>query len=310
MPSLSFCAGDNSKPLAIVRGGNDAGKVLYLHEGTTSPQKKAFNKTKYANMLKAKPIDKTKIFIRLEEALKKDVPVEKLIEPDNIKKIYEEILKDCVTNKSVELDDSGQFELLSTCDPNKRQLWYICGMSGSGKSYVAKQLTESYHKLFPSRGIYLVSKLQEDATLDQLNYIKRVPIESFVEDYPSIDEFKDAFIIFDDIDALDPKIHKIIMNVIDDIAVTGRHSNTTLLYLSHHLTNYKKTRLLLNEADHIVVYPSSTSFHALRYLLMSYVGIDADDVKRLKKTQSRWLCFSKLYPPVVIHQRGAELLNN
>ena len=82
-----------------------------------------------------------------------------------------------------------------------------------------------------------------------------------------------------------------------------------MLCLSHYLTNYKKTRLLLNEATNIVVYPLSTSYHALRYLLRNYVGVEDDKIKDLKRSGSRWLCFTKHYPQIAITQRSVELLN-
>lgn len=313
MPSLSFDIESKEepkpRPVAIVKGGNDNGNILYLHEGKGKAQKKSFNKSKYMNMLKMKPMEKTKVFIKLEEALKKDVPVESLTESKEVKEVYEKILNDSTSDKSVELDDEGDFELIPNPEPTKRSVWYIAGQSGSGKSYIAKTLANYYHKLFPERGIYLVSKLEKDETLDALKFIKRLNIQSFVEDYPSIDEFKDTMMIFDDYDCLTGDAEKVVLKIIDDLAITGRHSNTTMLCLSHYLTNYKKTRLLLNEATHVVVYPQSTSYHALRYLLKSYVGVDEDVLKRLRKNGSRWLAFFKGFPSICISQKGAELLH-
>lgn len=75
-------------------------------------------------------------------------------------------------------------------------------------------------------------------------------------------------------------------------------------------TNYKKTRLILNEATHIVVYPLSTSYHALKHLLKNYCGVDEDKIKELKKCGSRWLCFRKHYPQVAITQHSVEILNS
>ena len=89
----------------------------------------------------------------------------------------------------------------------------------------------------------------------------------------------------------------------------GRHTNTTILILTHYLTNYSKSRLMLVEATHIVVYPQSTSYHALRYLLKNQVGIDEDDLKRYRKFGSRWLLFGKGFPMFMVAQKNAELLN-
>ena len=210
--------------------------------------------------------------------------------------------------KTVALKD-GQFELLPSPDPKKREVYYIAGASGSGKSYIAKGLAAYYHKLFPDRNIYLVSKLDEDDTLDALKFLKRIPVQSFVDEYPELDEFKDCMVIFDDFDTLTGDAEKVICKIIDDLAIMGRHSNTTLLALSHYLTNYKKTRLILNEATHIIVYPLSTSYHALFYLLKNYVGVEEADLKALRKSGTRWICFTKHYPQVAITQHMAKVLH-
>ena len=116
-------------------------------------------------------------------------------------------------------------------------------------------------------------------------------------------------VIFDDYDTFTGDAEKVITKLIDDLATMGRHTNTTMLCLSHYLTQYKKTRLILNEATHIVVYPQATSYHALLYLLKNYVGVDEEDIKQLRKSGSRWLCFGKNFPQYVITQQSARLLH-
>jgi len=306
--SLSFSAGDKSQPIALVKNGNEDGKVLYLHEGQTKGEKKAINKLKYSKMLKMKPLEKTKTFIKLEQALKNDVPVDKLVESDEVKHVYSEILKDCTSNKSVELDDEGMFEIIPTPDPTKREVFYIVGQSGSGKSYVAKGIASYYHKLYPKRNIYLISKLEQDDTLDALEYIKRIPIQSFIDDFPDLEEFKECLTIFDDFDTLTGEAEKVVRKVINDLLALGRHQTASMCVLSHFLSNYSKTRLILNEMTHCVVYPLSTSFHALKYLLKNYCGVDEEDLKRYRKFGSRWIMIKKGFPSLMLAQKNAEVL--
>jgi hypothetical protein len=210
--------------------------------------------------------------------------------------------------KRVDLGEEGLFELLPNPDPKKREVWYVAGQSGSGKSYVAKGLAAYYKKLFPDRNVYLISKLEKDETLDALKFLKRLSIRSFMADYPELEEFTDCMVIFDDWDTLDKDAHKVIHKLIEDLAIMGRHTNTTMLILSHYLTNYKQTRLILNEATHIVVYPMSTSYHALRHLIRGYVGVDEEDLKRHRLLGSRWLCYKKGYPMWMCSQHVAEML--
>jgi len=315
MPSLSF-DNEGGRPIARVKGGEYDGEVLYLHEdapggaGGGKRPKASFNRQRYMKSLAGmKPAERTRTFAQMEEALAKDVSPDKFIGSGEAKEVYDKIVKESKSDKIIELDDGGMFELLPSPDPKRREVWYIAGQSGSGKSYIAKGLAHYYHKLFPERGVYLVSKLNEDSTLDTLKFLKRVNIQSFVDDYPDLEEFKDCMVIFDDYDTLTGDAEKVITKIVDDLAIMGRHTNTTMLCLSHYLTNYKKTRLLLNEATHIVVYPLSTSYHALRYLLKNYVGVDEEDLKRQRKLGSRWLAYAKGFPQFMISQKNAEILH-
>jgi len=328
MPYLSFDKGDkNSKPIARVKGGSKDGEILYLHlEASLSSssasssasssglrdlnKNRTFNRSKYVKSLShLKQAERTKTFIRLEEAYHKNIPLDEMKESEEIKAVYDKMCKDASSDKTITLDDEGMFELLPSCDPTKREVWYIAGQSGSGKSFVAKQLAGYYHKLYPERGVYLISKLKEDATLDTLKFLKRIDIQSFVDDYPDLEEFKDCLTIWDDYDTLVGPMEKAVTKIIDDLAIMGRHTNSSMLCLSHYLTNYKKTRLLLNEATNIVVYPMSTSYHALRHLLRNYVGVDEEDLKRQRKLGSRWLSYSKGFPQYMISQKSSELLH-
>lgn len=314
MPFLSFDDAKDAKAIAIVKGGDNDGDILYLHEtdsATKAPKhRNSLNATKYAMELRSlKPAERVKLLSRLEEARRKGLDPDQLIGETSIgKQLYERILTDDVQSKDVELHD-GAFELLPSPDPKKREVWYIAGASGSGKSYKAKELGEYYKKLFPEREVYLISKLTEDSgTLDKMKpKPKRINIQSLIDDFPDLDEFKDCMVIFDDYDTFTGEAEKVVHKLIDDLATMGRHTNTTMLCLSHYLTNYKKTRLLLNEATHIVVYPMATSYHALSYLLKTHIGMSREDIRDLKK-MGRWVCVYKHYPQYLVSAEHARML--
>ena len=311
MPSLSFESSKTAKPIAIVKGGEEEGNILYLHdEDLKSKRKGDINANKYATELRTlKPTERVKLISRLEEARNKGLEAEQLIGETALgKQLYERILTDEVQSKDITIDD-GAFEILPSPDPKKREVFYIAGASGSGKSYIAKGLGEYYQKLHPDRNVYLVSKLEEDSgTLDKMKpKPKRINIQSLIDDYPDLDEFKNCMIIFDDYDTFTGPAEKVVHKLIDDLATMGRHTNTTMLCLSHYLTNYKKTRLLLNEATHIVVYPMATSYHALSYLLKTHIGMTKDDIRDLKK-MGRWVCIYKHFPQYLISSTHARML--
>ena len=315
MPSLSFDKVKGARPIALVKGGDYDGEILYVHEDDHRTAKKpAFdiNPNRYRTELRDfKPTDRVRLLSRLEEAFNKGLTSEQLIGETAIgKQLYERILSDSVKDKSINLpDDESTFQLLPSPDPDRREVFYIAGASGSGKSHIAKGLGECYKRLHPDREVYLISKLGEDATLDSMKpKPKRINIQTLIDDYPDLNEFSECLVIFDDYDTFTGDAEKIVHKLIDDLATMGRHTKTTMLCLSHYLTNYKKTRLLLNEATHIVVYPQATSYHALGYLLKTHVGMTKDDVRDLKK-MGRWVCIYKHYPQWLISGKHARLLN-
>jgi hypothetical protein len=314
MPSLSFDETKTAKAIAIVKGGDYDKEILFLHgddEKKVRKPKREINAVRYDKELKhLKPAQRVAVFNRLQEAMARGVPTEHLIESDDIKHLYHRIQHDQSHDTSVVLPDDSSFQLIPPSDPKTRSVWYIAGASGSGKSYIARQLAEAYKRMFPSREIYLISKLNEDSTLDtmKIGKPKRIRVETLVEDYPSIEEFRDCMVIFDDYDTFQGAEGKAVQTLIDDCAITGRHTGTTILCLTHYITNYKKTRLLLNEASHFVVYPQATSYHALKYLLTTHIGMSADEVKDLRKL-GRWICVSKNFPQYLISQHTAKILH-
>ena len=313
MPSLSFDKTKGAKPIAVVKGGDYDHEVLYIHDDDHKGKKPKsdIDAKKYATEMRDIPSkERVQMLSRLGDAKKKGLTADQLIgETAFAKSLYDRIITDEAKDTSINLPDDSTFQVLPSPDPEKREVFYIAGASGSGKSYMAKGIAECYKKLHPSREVYLISKLGDDSTLDTMKPPpKRINIQTLIDDYPELDEFKDCCVIFDDYDTFTGNAEKVIHKLIDDLATMGRHTNTTMLCLSHYLTNYKKTRLLLNEATHIVVYPMATSFHALGYLLKTHIGMTKDDVRDLKK-MGRWVCVYKHYPQWLISAHHARVLN-
>jgi hypothetical protein len=313
MPSLSFDKIVKAKPIAVVKGGDYNDKVLYLHEDGHKGSKPMteISATKYNTELRSvKPNERVQLINRLSEARRKGIASDMLIgETSLAKSLYERILADDLKQTQVELPDSSSFQILPSPDPERREVFYIAGASGSGKSHIAKGIAECYKQIFPDREVYLISKLDEDNTLDSMKPPpKRIKIQSLIDDYPDINEFENCCVIFDDYDTFVGPAEKVVHKLIDDLATMGRHTHTTMLCLSHYLTNYKKTRLLLNEATHLIVYPMATSFHALGYLLKTHIGMTKEDVRDLKKL-GRWVCLHKNYPQWLISAHTARILN-
>jgi len=315
MPYFTFDGKKDDKALAIVKGGKLNNEILFLDDSDdikpSKQIKNEINPLEYIKDLKGlKPKEKILMVTKLQKAINKDIDEDDLLENDNVKSVYNKIKKDSETKKSIVLPEDSTFNLIVSPNPESRGVYYITGMSGSGKSYMAKTLAESYKKMFPEREIYLISKLDDDETLDNMKIgkPKRLSIESIIEDYPTIDEFNDCMVIFDDFESLETPKLKVIWNLINDLASQGRHTNTTMAVLLHKPTDYKNTRLLLTEATHFVIYPLSTSAHTLRHLLGNHLGLEKSDILSVKKL-GRWVCISKNYPQYLISAHTAKLLN-
>ena len=217
----------------------------------------------------------------------------------------------------IELPYDCRFEILPNTDRDKRDVFYLSGTSGSGKSYMIKQIVNNYHKLYPKRNVFVVSKLDEDDTLDSCKApLIRLDPKDFIDNPPDINSpmLANSFVIFDDIDAIDDKDEeKAIHTLMNDIAVTGRKHKDgqgciSMAFLTHYITNYKKTRLILNEAMYYVLYPQSTSTNSLYYILHRYLGMNRDEIRKLKKL-GRWVVVHKNFPNYLVSQYTAEILN-
>lgn len=316
--NLSFDKGKAGVPIATVSGGEYNKDVLYLHDSANAKsKKKGVQELEIGKhrLSKLTPRKQSEVMRILQEAHRRGIPPEHLnLDIDGAEETYREMLGEMEKKgeSTVKLPPGSTFSINISKDPEKREIFYVAGASGSGKSYIAKHLASEYQKQFPKRDVYLVSKLKEDATLDSM---ERPPVrlspEKLVEKpITDLECLRESLVIFDDYDSFVGKEGKVIQQLIDDIAIMGRHQVITMLCLTHYLSNYKKTRLLLTEATHFVLYPLSTGVQALNYLLKTYLGLSKDEVNNLRKTGSRWVCIYKNYPSWVVTETSAFLLNH
>lgn len=313
---LTFDKTKDALAVAVVSGGEYNKDVLYLQQGDgKGSNKKGVQELEIGKhrLNKLSPRKQSEVMRVLQEAFRKGIPPEHLnIEVDGAEDAYREMLGEVQEKGSskIKLPPGSTFSLNFNPDPTKRSIYYIAGASGSGKSYIAKHLSEQYQHLFKDRPVYLVSKLKEDETLDGMkDRPMRLNIEKLVtQPLKDLEPLRESLVIMDDFDALTGKEAKAVQELIDDIATMGRHTVTSLLVLSHHLSNFKKTRLILTEASHFVVYPQSTGNHALNYFLKTYVGLGPKEVLELKKSGSRWLCVHKNFPIYYVTETEASLI--
>ena len=195
---------------------------------------------------------------------------------------------------------------------SERDVLYISGMSGSGKSYYTAEYLKQYHKRWPKRDIFLFSSIDEDACLDALKYIKRVDIKKkeFLETELEAKDFPEACVIFDDVDVLTSKpIKKKVFNILDTLLQTGRHFKTTVIFTSHAACNGLATKIILAEATSITIFPLTSGNKNLKYLCDGYLGLDKHQIADLKKIKGRWATFVRAWPRCILTERTCYLLN-
>jgi hypothetical protein len=215
----------------------------------------------------------------------------------------------CKSFNSIEVKENEIVQQI----PNKkkeRQVWYVSGQSGSGKSYYTNRLTEEYHSMYPKNQIYLFSLLSEDKSITN-KQIKRIKLnENFLVSNLTLADMKDSLIVYDDVDTIKHKaIKNKLFNMLDTLLQCGRHSSTSIIYCSHLPCNGLDTKIILAECNSLTIFPSTMGNRNLRYLLSEYFGLDKKEVSKVKKLHSRHITIVRSYPMVLLHENGAFILN-
>ena len=191
----------------------------------------------------------------------------------------------------------------------ERTIGYITGPSGSGKTTYTANYLKQYKKMYKKNPIYVFSALPEDEGLDFLEP-KRVKIdESLVSDPLGAEDFADSCVVFDDVDVIgDKKVRDAVYTILNQILEIGRHHRISCLVTNHLSTNGRDTRRILNECHFITFFPHSGSKRGLNYLLEDYLGLEKADIKKLKKSKSRWATIFKNYPQIAMTEKSIAAL--
>jgi len=214
-------------------------------------------------------------------------------------------------NDLVLKDGEGKIQPIPNPE-QERQILYITGASGSGKSYFTRQYCAEFQRIFPKRQIYLFSSINDDSSIDEIKGLQRIKLTpSLLKEELTAEDFKDSMVIFDDTDCITDKAMKLkIGGILNSILETGRHFNTYCIYTSHLPCAGNDTKRILNEAHSITFFPHSLGGRSLKYLLESYLGLDKEQIKKIKSLPSRWCMVAKTYPQVVISEKNAYLVSH
>ena len=214
---------------------------------------------------------------------------------------------------SIELSGNETFNPMPNTS-KERDVLYIFGQSGSGKSFYVYLYALNYKKIYKKNPIYVFSTLDSDKEgLDKIKGIKRIALnKEFIDDEMiPMEEFKDSLVIFDDVDNISDKaLKKKVWATMNTMLQTGRHFKISMAITFHVSAGGNDTKMIINEATAITYFPQTVGGRNLKYMLDGYLGLDKDQIKRIKKLNSRWITIQKTYPKVILSEKECYILKN
>jgi hypothetical protein len=136
----------------------------------------------------------------------------------------------------------------------------------------------------------------------KVNYMKID--EDLLNDSLTSEDFKNSMIVFDDIEAISSRaLRKDVLRLMDDVLTTRRHYNVSACVVFHEATCGQPTKKILNESHSISFFPRTLSGRSMKYLCDSYLGLEKDEIKRIKKLKTRAVTVVKGYPKVIVSDK-------
>jgi hypothetical protein len=257
------------------------------------------------------PRARAKMLEKMTEAAKSGVKVSTCPEP--LREAYRKLKSHydaAACSQSVQLPIGSHFELLPALDELQRKTMYVAAPSGAGKSVVIANYLRKVQQLHPAMKIYVLSKADpaDDPAFRGIRYT-RLPISTLLEG--PLDVTKcfggPAVLAADDIDSFEGAEFKACASFIKDALNMGRKVGLHTIVSNHLLTDYTRTRGIINETQTCVVFPSHTMASSLTYFC-SKIGLDKDAIARVKGLKSRWVAIHKSAPMYVVGEHSAFIL--
>ena len=206
--------------------------------------------------------------------------------------------------------NKGKFHLM----PDKsleRNIIYIVGPSGSGKSFFTKQYITEHRNIHKNSKVYMFSALDEDETLEGVKDLLRINIdESLIDDPIKPDEFEPhSLVIFDDIDTItNKKLREAVYAIANTILKVGRHyPHISAIFTSHLATMGNLTKIIICESQYFVYFPHASNGRGINYLLQNYLGLDLKLIKEIRENKSRWCVIHNRYPNFIMGEKYIKL---
>lgn len=256
------------------------------------------------------------------------IDVESIKASDKIKRAVQ-ILEERANGKlKTEIDFTGDksiknvVPLIGQGKDNFDRSIFLCAPSGAGKTFMTRQIIEQDLK---KRPVVLFSKIPDDESMAPLEKLKasdgkcrliKIPLlsEDDLLDLPAEDDLsnegKGTICVFDDLDAFHSDVSQYIREYRDSLLEAGRHKNITCICTSHLLNNYSRTKVMLNEAETVILFPNSNRRHSLVFL-KDRLGLERNEREFLiDKAQraGRFLGIKMSSPNMVMHNKGVIII--
>lgn len=198
-------------------------------------------------------------------------------------------------------------------NPKLRDICYVAAPYGAGKSTYTENYIKSFMELF-DKDIFLISRIEDDKAFrdlidnDEMQVID-IQDESLLE-YPlgAKEDLYNSLVIFDDYELLDKDIQKSIEITLKDVILNGRDqadkgNDIYAVITAHQISNYSKTRDILNECSSITIFPNAGSTYHIKRVLKEYCGFSKKDINKILKL-GRWVTIYKRAPQWVLYNKG------
>ena len=192
----------------------------------------------------------------------------------------------------------------------ERQIHYVSGSSGAGKSTWINNFIKQYRKSHPTNKIYLLSKLSSDPSID-MECVNRIILnEKMYEDPLNVHDFKNSLVIADDIDTIKkPKLLKdAIQLLLDEILTLGRHDNVSCIISSHDTTRGRDSKTIINECHTVTLFLKSSATYD--YFLKTYFNYSNKQIIKLRAINSRFITIYRGYPNVILGEQFISIADD
>ena len=129
--------------------------------------------------------------------------------------------------------------------------------------------------------------------------------EHLISDPLDLKDFNEeaCCVVFDDIDSLEKKLKVAVYTLLNKLLKVGRSYKISVLVSSHSSCDGHDTKSMLNESTVICFYPTTYN-RSIKYLCESYIGMQKNDIAKMRKHKSRWCMYIKCYPSCILQEKN------